>query len=78
VLLAASDPNIVVRRYVGKQDQAFADFQVDAAQMARAGWFPTVQHYLPGSWPAGAIFIAFPADSVRLRDPRSRLSAARC
>ncbi|HEY7937694.1 MAG TPA: hypothetical protein VID26_11265 [Candidatus Limnocylindrales bacterium] len=59
VLLAASDPNIVVRRYVGKQDQAFADFQVDAAQMARAGWFPTVQHYLPGSWPAGAIFIAF-------------------
>ena len=58
VLLAASDPNVVVRRYVGKQDQAFADFQVDAAQMAQAGWFPTVQTYLPGSRSTLAIVIA--------------------
>ena len=58
LLQAASDPNVVVRRYVGKQDRAFVDFQIDAAQMARAGWYPTVQYYLPGSWSAAAILVA--------------------
>ncbi len=58
MLQAASDPNVVVRRYVGKADRAFVDFQIDAAQMARASWYPTLQYYLPGSWSAAAILFA--------------------
>lgn len=58
LLLAASGSHVVVRRYIGKQEQAFVDFQVDAAQMSRAGWFPTAQQYIPGAWGAGAFVIA--------------------
>jgi hypothetical protein len=55
---AAAGSHVVVRRYPGKEEQAFVDFQVDAAQMSRADWFPTAQQYIPGSWGPAAILLA--------------------
>ncbi len=49
---------IVVRSYRGSQESASAQFQLDAATMARSGYFPTAQSYAPGSWGCGGFLIA--------------------
>jgi hypothetical protein len=52
-------PAPVVRRYRGNSRSASEAFQVDAASMASAGWYPTTQTYVPGQWGCGAWVIAF-------------------
>jgi hypothetical protein len=47
---AQGDPRRVVRTYPGYLTQAAADFDIDRAQMARAGWVDVSQQYLPGTW----------------------------
>ena len=41
--------DVVVRTYPGSPQQAYGDFQIDAAQMIPAGWQPIAQQYISGS-----------------------------
>ena len=50
-------PPIMVRAYQGKQADAIALFQQDAAHMAQGGYYPVAQSYAPGSWGAGAYIL---------------------
>lgn len=55
----SSGGRVEVKRYRGGQRSAYAAFEADAPHMAEAGWFPTSQSYVPGSWGCGAWVIAF-------------------
>ena len=48
----------MVRAYKGSQAHANAFFQRDAAEMAKARWYPVAQSWAPGSWGAGAFVLA--------------------
>lgn len=51
-------PNTVVRAYTGKENRALELFRADAAKLAKDGYFPINQTYVPGSWGCGAFVIA--------------------
>lgn len=52
-------PPILVRTYAGKDaSQAAIAFQMDAPQMAAAGYYPVSQSWAGGSWGAGAWLLA--------------------
>jgi hypothetical protein len=49
----------VVRSYrAGSQEGAVQAFQIDAAQWARRGYYPTTQSWAPGSYGCGAFLVA--------------------
>jgi hypothetical protein len=52
---ARPQSDIVVRTYPGEAAQAYADFQIDAAQMVPAGWQPIAQQYVSGSPSAAGV-----------------------
>lgn len=53
------EPSTIIRSYTGKtQADAVAEFEEDAAQLARAGYFPTGQSWAQGQWGCGAFLIA--------------------
>ena len=47
-----------VKTYKGKQADAAAAFQVDAANMAAQGYLPTSQSWAPGSYGCGSFIVA--------------------
>jgi len=55
----AAGGQVEVRRYRGNENRAYAAFEADARTMAAAGWFPTTQSYVPGTWGCGAWLLAF-------------------
>lgn len=46
-----SAPQVFVREYRGNQNDAFAEFQYDAAELAEDGWVPSFQQWVPGASP---------------------------
>ena len=56
--VAAAGPATIVRMYKGKQADANAAFQQDAAALAGQGYVPTSQSWAPGQWGRGAFMLA--------------------
>jgi hypothetical protein len=54
----------ITRRYPGKYQQAMADYQRDAADLARTHWYPVNQQYTQGQWGCGAWILAFIALAI--------------
>jgi hypothetical protein len=50
--------NVIVKTYKGSQSTATAEFQKDAAAMAKMGYFPTTQNYAQGTYGCGAFILA--------------------
>ena len=85
---ARPQSDVVVRTYPGSAQQAYADFQIDAAQMIPAGWQPIAQQYISGSPSAAGVallgllaFAAKPPGSLMVtyqyeRTPASAASPA--
>lgn len=48
----------VIRVYRGTEAESYAQFDLDAALMADAGYLPTSQRWIAGQWSAGQFFVA--------------------
>jgi hypothetical protein len=56
---SATSPLPLVRTYRGRQQgDALRAYQADAAELAKAGYAPTIQSWAPGQWGGGAFLVA--------------------
>ncbi|SEG13280.1 hypothetical protein [Marinobacterium lutimaris] len=55
---ARQSQNTLVRNYKGKQEEAFVEFQKDAALLEAEGFEPVNQVWIPGSWGCGSFLVA--------------------
>lgn len=49
---------VVVKNYVGSQEQATTKFQTDSKKMAESGYFPKAQNWSQGQYGCGSFLIA--------------------
>jgi hypothetical protein len=49
---------VLIKKYEGKQENAYYDFKKDAEKLALQGYVPTTQNWAPGSWGCGSFILA--------------------
>ena len=49
----------LTKTYKGKHDVAVAKFRKDAAAMAKHGYYPSTENWVPGTWGCGSFIIVF-------------------
>jgi hypothetical protein len=49
---------VIVKTYSGSQEAATSQFQSDAMEMAKRGYFPSSQSYAPGAYGCGSFILA--------------------
>ena len=69
-IAARPQSDVVVRTYPGAAAEAYADFQIDAAQMIPAGWQPIAQQYIESA-PSAAGVALFGLVAFASRPPGS-------
>ena len=59
----STQQNVIVKTYSGNENDAMAQFRVDAEDMAKKDYYPTSQTYAPGSYGCaaflGALLLCF-------------------